>query len=196
MKKLLAFFCMFTLLTAFTCENEPLDENIDTTFENTNNSLIGVWNLVEFNSSVSTSTDFNGQVIASEIDLESTTVDYSVAFTESTFSTNGNYSYIVDIMSNGVGIDGEPYTLDNVSGSGNYVTNGNEMTIDGSFFEFEFEGNMDTSALEGVQTVTYQISADGQTLTFIQNETITQNDATTGAVININNNSTSVWSKD
>ena len=195
MKKFLALFCLFSLLTAFTCENEPLEDDFDTSFENTNDDLLGEWILVEFSSSIQTVTNFAGQVIESDIDIESTTVDYTLNFTANNFTTNGSYSYVADVVANGFEVSGEPYTLENVSGSGNYSTNGNEMTVDGQFFEFEFNGMVDTGAFEGEQTATYQISDDGQTLTFTQDEIITQNDPTTGTVITIDNNSTSVWSR-
>ena len=54
---------------------------------------------------------------------------------------------------------------------------------------------VDTSAFEGEQTATFQLSDDGQTLTFTQDDVTTQTDPTTGTEITINNNSTSVWSK-
>ena len=195
MKKLLALFCLFSLLTAFTCENEPLEDDFDTSFENTDDDLLGDWILVEFSSSISTVTDFAGQVIESDIDIESTTVDYTLNFTENNFTTNGSYSYVTDIVANGFEVTGEPYTLENVSGSGSYSTNGNEMTVDGSFFEFEFDDMFDTAVFEGEQTAPYQISDDGQTLTFTQSEITTQTDAATGTIISVDNNSTSVWAK-
>ncbi|WP_299129192.1 hypothetical protein [uncultured Winogradskyella sp.] len=194
MKKIVKLFCLFSLLTAFSCENEPLDDGIETGAINTE-GLIGAWDLVEFSSSLSTSTNFEGQIIASEVEIESTTVDYVVNFTASSFIANGSYSYVTDIVANGVEISGEAYNLENVSGSGNYSTNGNEITIDGSFFEFEFEGMADTAAFEGEQILTFQISEDGQNLTFIQNEVTTETDPTTQTEITINNNSISVWTK-
>jgi len=195
MKKLLALFCLFSLLTAFTCENEPLEGDIETNFENTDDDLLGEWSLVEFSSSISTVTDFSGQLIESDIDIESTTVDYTLNFTANNYTTSGSYSYVADVVANGFEVTGEPYTLENVSGSGSYSTNGNEMTVDGAFFEFELDGMVETGVFDEEQTAPYQISDDGQTLTFTQNETTTQTDDATGTVITIDNNSISVWSK-
>lgn len=196
MKKLLSLFCLFALLTAFTCEDEPLDDGIDTGSNNgdTNVALIGSWDLTDFDVTLVTSTDIDGQSISSDIDIQSTEENYVLTFTESNFTTNGSYTYDSNVVVNGVTMSSEPYTLENVSGSGTYSTSGNVMTIDGSFFEFEFEG-MDETSLQGEQTTTFSISADGQTLTFSQNETITQTEPTTGAVITNTTSGGSVWTK-
>lgn len=192
MKKLSALFCLFTLFFAFTCENEPLD--FDAESSQTDTDLIGDWILEEFNVQVSTTTDFQGQVISSDIDVYSTTVDYTLNFTESNFTTNGSYSYVADIVANGMNVEGEPYTLEDVSGSGSYSVNGNEMTIDGSFFEFSFEG-MDFAELSGEQTATFEISDNGQTLVFSQDETTTETDAATGLTTTSTQVSSSVWAR-
>ena len=194
MKKLLAFFCLFSLLTAFTCENEPLDDNIDASFENTDEDLLGTWSLVEFSVALNSSTNFAGQVIESDVNVQSTTVGYTVNFTENNFNTNGSYSYLAEVTANGVEVPQEPYTLENVTGNGSYSVDGNEMTIDGSFFEFTFEG-MDFSEFDGEQTATFQITDNGQTLTFSQNETTTETDQTIGATTTTTQVSTSVWSR-
>lgn len=194
MKKIVALFCLFSLLTAFTCENEPLDDIEIGSGNNNNDDLVGTWNLVEFETSVSTNTNFQGQELSSDIEVYSTTVDYTVTFTETNFNTNGSYSYVADIVANGIEVSGEPYTLENVSGNGSYSTNGNEITTDGSFFEFSFEG-MDSSVLDGPQSATFEISSDGQTLTFSQNDTTTDTDSATGVTTTSSQVSSSVWVK-
>ncbi|NRD18586.1 hypothetical protein HNV08_00890 [Winogradskyella eckloniae] len=196
MKKLLSLFCLFTLLTAFTCEDEPLDDGINSGSNNgdTNVALIGSWDLTDFNVTLQTSTEFNGLGISSDIEIQSIEENYVLTFTESSFTTNGSYTYDTDIIVNDEPAVSESYTLENVSGSGIYSTSGNVMTVDGSFFEFEFEG-MEDSVLEGEQTGTFAISADGQTLTFSQDETVSQTDPTTGTVTTSATSSTSVWTK-
>lgn len=193
MKKLLSLFCLFSLLTAFTCEDEPID--FDAENNQTNLEILGEWDLVEFTAEVGSSTTVGGFQIASDIEIYSTTVDYIVNFSESDFATNGSYSYVADIVVNGNESQGEPYTLENVSGSGGYAVNGNEMTIDGSFFEFTFEGVDDTSFFDDEQTVTFQLSNNGQTLTFSQNETNTLSDDITGSVTTSTTVSSSVWTR-
>ncbi|MBC3845794.1 hypothetical protein H8K90_05350 [Winogradskyella echinorum] len=193
MKKLLSLFCLFTLLTAFTCENEPLDSDVDLETGDTNLDLIGTWDLVEFSTTLGNEMDFAGQIITSDLDVYSTETNYILEFTANTFTTNGNYSYNASVVVDGVEFSNEPYTLDNVSGNGSYSTNGNEMTVDGQFFEFSFEGEMDSSALEGEQTATFELSEDGQTLTFTQNEIVVTDDAATGTTVTSNVQGSSVW---
>jgi len=194
MKKIVSLFCLFTLLTAFTCENEPLDNGIDLTDSSYNNALVGTWDLTDFDVTLGSTTSFSGESFITDIDIESTEENYVLNLTPSNFTTNGSYSYDTNIVVNGETFSSEPYTLENVSGSGSYSVNGNEMTIDGSFFEFEFEGAEETS-LSGEQTVTFSVSADGQTLTFTQDETTSQTDPTTGTVTTSTTNSTSIWAK-
>lgn len=199
MKKFLALFCLFSLLTAFTCENEPLGDELDAS-SNTNNNdnnpdLLGTWNLLEFDATVSSTTNFQGQVISSDVAILSTDADYIVNFTNTNFTTDGSYSYTADVTANGINIPGEPYTLNNVMGSGTYSVDGNEMTVDGSFFEFTFDG-MDFEQLQGEQTVNFQISDDGQTLTFFQDETTTETDVATGSTTTSVISSSSSWSRE
>lgn len=195
MKKLFPLLCLFTLLFAFTCEDEPLDFDVESSNNNTDSELIGEWNLSSFDISVSTTTNFQGQEISSDIEIYSTTVDYELDFTQNNFNTNGSYSYIADVTANGISVPTESYTLNNVNGSGSYSVSGNEMTVDGSFFEFTFEG-MDFAELDGEQTANFEITNNGQTLTFSQNETTNEIDATTGAEITSSVVSTSVWTRD
>lgn len=197
MKKLLAFLSFLTLLTAFSCDNEPVDDGLSSGSNNNNNNsgdLVGVWDLVEFDITMTTETNFAGQEISSDIEVFSTATDYTVEFTESSFLTNGNYTYNANVVINGITATDDSFTLDNVTGNGSYSTSGEEMTIDGSFFEFDFQG-MDSSVLEGEQTLTYAITDNGNTLTFTQNETTTESDAATGIEVTNTTNSTSVWTR-
>ncbi|NRD22224.1 hypothetical protein HNV10_03160 [Winogradskyella litoriviva] len=194
MKKLLSLFCLFTLLTAFTCENEPLDDGIESGSNDTNVALIGSWELVDFDVTLQTSTEFMGETFSSDIDIQSTEENYVLTFTESNFTTAGDYTYDTNVAVNGATVTSEPYTLDNVSGSGTYSTSGNEMTIYGSFFEFEFEG-MDENLFQDEQTTSFSISADGQTLTFTQEETVSQTDPITGIISSSTTSGGSTWTK-
>ena len=195
MKKVFALFCLFTLLTAFTCENEPLDEDVLANNGATaNTELLGEWNLVEFEVETSTTTEVNGTQLSSDIQIFSTATDYTVNFTADTFTTNGSYSYSSLVVVNGMEIPNEPTTLSNVSGNGTYSINGNEMTVDGQFFEFELEG-VDSSVFGEEQTILFQISADGQSLTITQNENQTTTDEATGFETTSAIESFSVWTR-
>ncbi|WP_299885633.1 hypothetical protein [uncultured Lacinutrix sp.] len=190
--KLSVLFLSLFVLVLSSCENEAL-EGFDSNDGNPfTNSLIGTWTLDDFTSSVNTSTVVNGMPIESDIAINGFNPNYNITFAQNTFSTSGDYEYSVDIDITGQPTMSNNYSLDNVSGAGVYSTNGNQMTVDGSFFEFNFQG-VDSSIFEGEQTVTFVISNNGQTLTFSQNETQTNN---TGGVSTTSTNiSTSVWTK-
>lgn len=197
-KSLLPFLSLFILLSAFTCENEPLDydqESIDS-INNSNNSsnnadLVGTWDLVSLDLDMTSSFDPGTGMMITDLIVESTEVDYQVTFTATNFNTEGWYSYNTQIETAGMIIN-DSYTMEDVTGSGTYTTDGNQMTTQGSFFEFTFEG-MDDSLFDDEQTGTYEISADGQTLTFTQDETTVNTDA--GYEIEIDIISTSIWQK-
>lgn len=193
MNKLRSILCLLVLCTVFTCDNEPYDGDIILD-SNNNEELIGAWNLLEFDVTVNTSSIIDDETIVSDIDIVSTNAAYVLEFSESTFTTQGSYSYNAEIIFDLDLVSEETYTLTDVMGSGMYSTNGNEMTIDGSFFEFEFQG-VNNTVLQGEQTTNFEISDDGETLTFTQNETTTETDNTTGTVITSSTNFTSVWTR-
>lgn len=191
--KLASVFILSILFSTFySCDNEPLDSGLIQDVNNPfTNNLVGTWTLVDFNTTVTSTSVFGGMTIESSSIVNGNNPDYDLTFTASTFSSTGGYGYSVTTTVNGQTIS-QDLSLENVSGLGNYTTNGSEMTTDGSFFTLEFQG-MDLSELQGEQTVPYTISADGQTLTFNQDSTETNN--SNGAVITSVITGTSVWSK-
>lgn len=197
-KSLLPFLSLFILLSAFTCENESLDydqESIDS-INNSNNSsnnadLVGTWDLVSFNVDMLNSATLPSGDMITEILVSSTSTDYQVTFTNTEFSTTGSYSYDTFIEAGGISQQ-DNLTLTDVTGSGSYTTDGNEITTEGAFFDFSFEG-VDQSAFEDNQTSNYSISADGQTLTFSQNQTTLQ--SANGFETEIDIVAESIWQK-
>lgn len=203
MKKLSFLFCLFVLLTAFTCENESLDEELvnqqfdnnddidDTDDGEVNTSLLGDWELVEFGADISTESEVSGMVFNSEFVSEATDSNYILTFEESTYTVSGDYELTTTSTFNG---ETSTYTdsYTNVNGSGTYSTNGNMMTVDGSFVEFEFEG-MPQDVAQGEQTGEFELSDDGQTLTFFQD--IVQVENQPGVTVTVHTVSSSVWQK-
>jgi hypothetical protein len=186
---------LFLLLTMIfslqSCDNEPLDNNI-VDIDPTNNSLIGAWSLESFDMDLTTSTTFEGTPFESNVIIHSLDTDYSLTFDTNTFTAFGDYSYSTSIIVDGQSPITDTYSLENVSGNGAYSVNGNEITLDGALFEFEFNG-MDLSDQQGIQVAVFQISDDGETLTLNQNTTETQ---TSNGISVVNTTiSTSVWTK-
>lgn len=197
-KSLLPFLSLFILLTAFTCENESLDydqeaiNSLNNNNSNTNNAnLIGTWDLISFDVDMVSSINLPTGITITDIIVSSTSTDYQVTFTNSEFTTTGSYSYDTFIESVGISQQ-DNLTVSNVSGSGTYTTDGNQITTEGAFFDLTFEG-ADMSAFEDNQTSNYSISADGQTLTFSQNQTTLQSN--NGFETEIDVVAESVWQK-
>lgn len=194
MKKLSFLFSLFILLTAFTCENEALDSDLtNQEFDNNQNSpsVVGSWVLLNMNADVNAETSFQGTEFVSQFSIEISDSDYVLVFDDSNYTVSGDYEATVSsTFDNETTTYTDSYT--NVEGSGTYVTNGNVMTIDGTFIEFDFEG-MPMELDQGEQSVEYTLSADGQTLTFNQDEVESTNEGGVTSTTEIT--STSVWQK-
>lgn len=210
MKKRLALLPILLFLFAFTCDNEELNEDIQViepvvTDPGTEDpgteepgtedpaTLTGDWDLVSFSFDISTSTDFSGQVLEVSFIGETTEANYIITLTEDTFSGAGSYTYLASGTANGTEIPPTEYTLNDVTSDGNYSTDGNTMTTSGSFFEFDFGGQVETGSFDGPQTAEYELSEDGDTITFSQNETTVQTE--NGVETTITNISTSVFQR-
>ncbi|AEH02517.1 hypothetical protein [Lacinutrix sp. 5H-3-7-4] len=171
MKNLKTFLLLVLISLTYTaCDNEPLEGFEEEGNNPFGNSLVGTWALVDFDVSVVSTTEVGG------ISVESSSLvdglpnpDYNLTFTNDAFFTTGSYGYTATTTVNGI-TNSQDLFLENVTGAGTYTATNTELTIDGSFFTIEFQG-MDFSELQGEQTINYSISADGQTLTFIQDTT-------------------------
>lgn len=161
------------LITFFSCENEPLDPGFLSQEGAANSSLVGTWNVVSFSADVISTTNVEGVETVIGNTVSGSNLDYSLVFAADTFETNGSYDVTIITVVDGNNAGTTTNSLSNVSGSGNYVTDGNIMRIDGSFFDLSMNGT-NTSGQGGEQEVAYTISEDGQTLTFTQNDTQTE----------------------
>lgn len=196
MKKLTALLSFLVLFTAFTCDDEPLDDGIsitDTTGGTANSGdLIGEWTLVSFDVDMTSQVVTPQMTVETNIIIESTDVDYNIIFNASDFTASGSYSYDTDISTNGQSFS-DSYVMENVSGSGVYTVDGNQLTANGQFFEFTFDGVDDSMFNTDEQTVTFEITDNGNTLTFYQDDT--QVDNSTGFETTISTVATSVWQR-
>jgi len=207
MRKVLVFFPILIFLFAFTCENESLDEDIQVdlppvtdpgTDPGTNpgegsDVLVGTWELVELTFDFSTSADFEGQIIESDIVGTITESDFSIVFSETTFNGSGSYTYDISGSANGVDIPLTTYTLNSVNSNGNYSVEENTITADGQFYEFDFGNQIETGAFDGPQSANFELSNDGNTLSFSQDETTVNTD--NGVETTITTISNSVYQK-
>ena len=193
MKKITALLSFLILLTAFTCEDEPLDYALVLGASLSSSELIGEWQLLNFDIETTTVSDIAGMNMETNIIVESTDVDYNLVFSGSSFNTSGSYGYNSTVSVNDDASISDSYVLENISGSGTYSVSGNQITVNGQFFEFSLDGVDDSVLNDEEQTATFQFSDDGNILTFSQSSSETNN--TGGFEVNIISNSTSTWER-
>ncbi|RSK38225.1 hypothetical protein [Mangrovimonas spongiae] len=190
-KKITLLFVSLLALSA--CDNEPLDGDFGNNTGETGGGggsanpadLIGDWEIVSFEATTANEIDMMGQVFSTGFEVEGVEMDYIVTFTESTFETNGNYNMELTVLMDGQPTQTMSQTYTDVTGFGTYTTDGNTMTTDGTFFDFNFDG-VDMSEFGGPQTAQYSFSNGGQTLTMTQDtqEVETNNGAETITIVN------------
>ena len=178
-KLLFAFSLLFVLAS---CGNDDDPESV---------TLEGTWKAISFDADVEISSTFNGTTTASKTIVTGANLDYELTLDDPNWTTSGDYTYTVDITVDGTPFQNSTETLTNISGLGTYSVDGNMMTINGSFFEYELNG-MTSTSMSDTQTVEYEINSDGQ-LVFTQDEEI---ETTASGVTSISKiKSTSVWEK-
>jgi len=156
--------------------------------------LVGTWKAISFSADISSTTTGGGADVTSSNDINGSNFDYEVTFTESSFTTAGGYdiSITTEIVSGGTvnSIDTND-TYSDVDGSGTYSTNGDEITLNGSFYTFNVDGVPYGQGNEA-QTAKFEINSNGQ-LVITQDETQT----TTTQGINVVSvvESSSVWER-
>jgi len=208
MRKLISLTALLVFLFAFTCENEPIGEDVnledtqtptdptDPTSPPEDFSFVGEWELVEFTSAVSTvitSDNLPIPPVESDFQISSTTVDYTIIFTESDFSASGSYAYNVTAIVDGQQSPTEEQGVTDVSGDGTYTVSGNEFTTEGQLFELTFEGMEEIADFDEPQTSTFTVSPDGNTVTFSGSTETSQTDF--GITSEVNSTSTSVMQR-
>ncbi len=183
MVKLTKLFFALTLIAFMSACSS--DDNDDST------ELEGTWNAISFSFDVNASTEASGQTTESTVSALGSNFDYSVVFTSDAFTTSGGYDIQTSGTSGTVTIPSTSSTYTDVDGSGTYSTSGDEITLNGSFYSFDYNGAPYTAA-NGPQTANYEINSDGR-LIISQNETMTT--TTSGVTSTTTIVSSSTWEK-
>ena len=163
------FLALSLLILLNSCGKDDDSPDVD--------SLVGEWTAIAFTASIESTINASGTETTIATSAVGSNLSYDLTFTDDAFTTSGGYD-----VTNNTTVDGNVFpasmsTYSNVSGSGNYSTSGNTITLDGSFFTFDVNG-MDLSALNQEQSANYEINSNGE-LIFTQNETITDNSTPT-----------------
>lgn len=139
--------------------------------------LNGTWSAqtLEANATTRSSLSSGGQTIETvgNTDLMSTSMNYDITFGDETFTTEGSYDLdqTTTVTSNGVVVNSSnsETSYSNVEGQGSYRTSGNQITLNGSLFSLEVNGQEFGDVGSEEQVATYEISGD--VMTFVQNQT-------------------------
>ena len=123
--------------------------------------LIGTWIATSFEYETSSSTSGSG-IPDSEVMTEAngSNLNYELTFTQSNYTTSGSYDMTITATQDGNVVADTTQSYTNVTGAGTYSVMGDQITVGGSFFDFDVDG-IDLSAFTiGDQTATYKITSD------------------------------------
>lgn len=193
MKKLGYLLSLFILLSAFTCEDEPIDSNINPNANNNSNELVGQWRALEFSGTSHIESEIMGISINQDMEFEGANMDYILTLDGSNFSAEGDYDVVSTTTMDGQTFGPSTQSMTNVTGGGTYTTSGNTITLDGALYEFDMMDGVDTAS-SGPQTANYSLSANGQILTIVQ-DSDEQNINQAGMSVSIVTSGSSVWER-
>jgi len=144
--------------------------------------LAGTWKAESLNGDVTSTVVFGGMTTVTSSIIDGTNLNYTLVLTDDSFTTSGSYDIEASIEVQGTNITSSD-SYSNVSGNGTYFTEGNEITVDGQFFELELNG-MPLMSETGPVTATYNITNNVLTVTQNDVDTNTQSGVTTESQVN------------
>lgn len=180
--KFTQLFFVFAILLLFACGDNSSD---------TNEMLVGSWDLVQLNGEGSESTEKNGSTAEMDIAVNSGEASYVLTFTESSYVAAGSYSLTNEtIDDNGVKVF-EPLMYSNASGSGTFKVDEKVITAGGPFIGIQIVG-INLGLMAGEQESTIEsLTGEELILSNTQEKSLTQGDSTVTVLLNTR----SVWTK-
>lgn len=129
----LVLLVVFGLTVLNSCSDDNNDSDSDTGGE-----LLGVWDMVEFDYSGTSVTDFMGQDFTTTYDGVGTNINATMEMTENPNNLMFSGSYDVDLTFNFAGqTQTQTYPLEDVESLSTWTRSGNVLTIDGDFATVE-----------------------------------------------------------
>lgn len=169
-----------SLLTFASCNS---DDDAPVTMSD----LEGTWSAETLNAQVNSTTVSPDFTTETDVQISAPALDYDVTFQGNTFTADGEYTIAIVADANGTTTTSTD-TYTSVNNTGTFSTNANEITINGSLFSLEYNGQPVLGA-GGPQTADFSISGDILTITQSQDTTIAANGFTTTSAVS----STSTW---
>ena len=143
MMKILKLLILTLSLTFFvSCSDD--DENTTPVDQET---LIGTWEMIALNVNTDIRGTFGEVPITSSTSSGGENFDYTIVFTETTYTATGSYDVVTTGTVNGIPLDEERETVMDANERGTYEFVDGELVIDGELIDIE-EAN---SELEGVE---------------------------------------------
>jgi len=196
MRKVLYLLSMFTLLTAFMCEDEPVDEALSGVTTNPTNpttaTIVGDWELSSLDYNGVSETQFMGQTITANFDGSSANENYTLSLnSDGTFTGSGSYDITLVTTTSGIS-QTTTNTLQSTT-DGTYTATATTFTSSANLIDIQLDGTMQQPNTAG-GTVDYVLSNNGQTLTF--SSTTTDNFSQPGGIsVTISITNTSVFTR-
>lgn len=198
MRRVLYLLSIFTLLSAFTCEDEPIDQDILDNIDpndpgNSGNSdLVGDWELVSLDYEGTSTTTAAGTTTTSSYTGTSLNEDYNLTLTDAgTYTAQGSY----DIELSTVVPNFPPIVTTSsitANSSGTYTATATTITTSGALVDVALDGVPQSNEdVEGISD--YVVSNNGNTIVFTNEvqDTIEQ----AGVTAEIYVSSTSVFNR-
>lgn len=155
MKTLKAFIILSLCLSVISC-----DKDNETTTPADAQSIIGSWSLSALEADVDLSSSFEGLPINSSTNSVGENFDYTVVFTESTYTVEGSYDIVTTGTINGIPIDTDRQTITDISETGTYNFNDGTIEFDGNVFDFE-SNDVEFSEFSGDQELSVSFDSNG-----------------------------------
>jgi hypothetical protein len=173
---------IFSVLFLIACGDNSSD---------TNEMLVGSWDLVQMNGDGTASITKDGSMTESDVAITSGVVSYVITFTEGSYVTAGSYNVTNETSAINGGKIFEPVVYTNASGSGTYKIVDNIMTAGGPFIGIQISG-VNLGLMAGEQESTLEsMTTEELILSNTQEKSLAQGDSTVNVVLN----SRSVWTK-
>lgn len=154
-------------------------------------SLVGSWSAASFSANVESATTVNGISINTTSVTTGSDMNYKVTFTETEFTTAGDYTVTTNLTVNGTE---QTFTseLVGVTGSGTYTSTADQIILSDSFFSLEVNG-MPVQTGGQPQSASYEITSNNE-LIISQDQTITLTEL--GVTTTVTIVSSSRWTRD
>ena len=138
--------------TAYDDDEDPLVET---------SPLAGTWTALSYtdDSDVASTSVMTNNTVTTVTDIDAADLDYRLTFTDDEWSTEGSYTMMVEFGNENNPPFRSTDDYANVSRMNSYELDGDQLTIDGSFFEISI-GGVGYAGDDGLQTYTYTINGD------------------------------------